>query len=89
MSPAGKPYSIGVLGIPIQSQVVTMATGTISTGLAFAVVATMAAALAHAERGRHGIAARERVSGCRQRRLMAQSGHSTSEASQRCRGPSM
>ena len=29
MSPAGKPYSIGVLGIPIQSQVVTMATGTL------------------------------------------------------------
>jgi len=44
----------GALGISIQSQVITgtMATGTISAGLAFTVVATMAAALALAGRGR-------------------------------------
>src|SRR4030088_2871745 len=53
----------GALGISIQSQVITgtMATGTISAGLAFTVVATMAAALALAGRGRRsgrsGIAA--------------------------------
>jgi DNA-binding transcriptional LysR family regulator len=51
------------LGISIQSQVITgtMATGTISAGLAFTVVATMAAASALAGRGlrsgRSGIAA--------------------------------
>jgi hypothetical protein len=44
----------GALGISIQSQVITgtMATGTILAGLAFTVVATMAAALALAGRGR-------------------------------------
>jgi hypothetical protein len=44
----------GALGISIQSQVITgtMATGTISAGLAFTAVATMAAALALAGRGR-------------------------------------
>jgi hypothetical protein len=44
----------GVLGISIQSQVITdtMATGTISAGLAFTAVATMAAASALAGRGR-------------------------------------
>ena len=53
----------GALGISIQSQVITgtMATGTISADLAFTVVATMAAALALAGRGRRsglsGIAA--------------------------------
>jgi len=53
----------GGLGISIQSQVITgtMATGTISAGLAFTVVATMAAASALAGRGRRsgrsGIAA--------------------------------
>jgi hypothetical protein len=53
----------GALGISIQSQVITgtMATGTISAGLAFTAVATMAAASALAGRGRRsgrsGIAA--------------------------------
>jgi hypothetical protein len=53
----------GAPGISIQPQVITgtMATGTISAGLAFTVVATMAAALALAGRGRRsgrpGIAA--------------------------------
>jgi hypothetical protein len=53
----------GVLGISIQSQVITgtMASGTILADLAFTVVATMAAALALAGRGRRsgrsGIAA--------------------------------
>jgi hypothetical protein len=53
----------GALGISIQPQVITgtMATGTISAGLAFTVVATMAAASALAGRGprsgRSGIAA--------------------------------
>ena len=53
----------GAPGISIQSQVITgtMATGTISAGLAFTVVATMAAASALAGRGRRsgqsGIAA--------------------------------
>ena len=53
----------GALGISIQPQVITgtMATGTISGGLAFTVVATMAAASALAGRGRRsgrsGIAA--------------------------------
>ena len=53
----------GALGISTQSQVITgtMATGTISAGLAFTVVATMAAASALAGRGRRsgrsGIAA--------------------------------
>ena len=53
----------GALGISIQPQVITgtMATGTISAGLAFTVVATMAAASALAGRGRRsgrsGIAA--------------------------------
>jgi hypothetical protein len=83
MSPAGQAFvrPFGVLGISIQSQIATgtMATGTIPGGLAFAVVATMAAAMAHAEGGRRssrsGIAARARVSVCRQRRLMARSGH--------------
>src|SRR5882757_1646603 len=44
----------GARGISIQSQVITgtMATGTISAGLAFTAVATMAAALALAGRGR-------------------------------------
>ena len=75
----------GALGISIQPQVITgtMATGTISAGLAFTVVATMAAASALAGRGRRsgrsGIAAeqaiaegpRARASVCRQRPLMA------------------
>jgi hypothetical protein len=57
------PAATGALGISIQSQVITgtMATGTISAGLAFTVVATMAAASALAGRGRRsgrsGIAA--------------------------------
>ena len=57
----------GALGISIQSQVITgtMATGTISAGLAFTVVATMAAALALAGRGRRsglsGIAADQAI----------------------------
>src|SRR5450631_811292 len=77
----------GAPGISIQSPVITgtMATGTISAGLAFTAVATMAAASALAGRGRRsgrpGIAAeqaiaegpRARASVCRQRPLMAQS----------------
>lgn len=57
----------GVLGISIQPQVITdtMATGTISAGLAFTAVATMAAALALAGRGRRsgrsGIAADQAI----------------------------
>ena len=57
----------GALGISIQPQVITgtMATGTISAGLAFTVVATMAAALAPAGRGRRsgrsGIAADQAI----------------------------
>jgi DNA-binding transcriptional LysR family regulator len=57
----------GALGISIQSHVITgtMATGTISAGLAFTVVATMAAALALAGRGRRsgrsGIAADQAI----------------------------
>jgi hypothetical protein len=64
----GKPCSaFGVLGISIQSQVVTgtMAIGTIPGDLAFAVVAKMAAALALAGRGRRsgrsGIAADDAI----------------------------
>jgi hypothetical protein len=78
----------GAPGISIQSPVITgtMATGTISAGLAFTAVATMAAASALAGRGRRsgrpGIAAeqaiaegpRARASVCRQRPLRAQSG---------------
>jgi hypothetical protein len=67
-----------------------MATGTISDGLAFPAVATMAAALALAGRGRPSIDLesrliellledRARLSVCRQRRLMAQSGRSSNE----------
>ncbi len=57
----------GALGISIQSPVITgtMATGTISAGLAFTVVATMAAALALAGRARRsdrsGIAADQAI----------------------------
>ena len=57
----------GALGISIQSQVITgtMASGTISAGLAFTVAAIMAAALALAGRGRRsgrsGIAADQAI----------------------------
>ena len=68
LTPRKRPFcawraTTGALGISIQSQVITgtMATGTISAGLAFTAVATMAAASALAGRGRQsgrsGIAA--------------------------------
>jgi len=47
--------------MPIQSQVVTAATGTISTGLAFPVAATMAAPLAYAVRGANQVDLKSRL----------------------------